>query len=76
MKNFLKNFGVIISFTLAFILDSQYGILEKLIKEPFWINVAKGFGALLLAYFTKENLGLSSKKPKGAVIPNQGFKKK
>jgi hypothetical protein len=72
MKNLLKKYGVLVSFILAFVLDGQYGILEKLLPDPFWLNVAKGFGAILLAYFTKEKLGIQSLRS-GAVIPKKGF---
>lgn len=72
MKTILKNNTAIIAFILAFVLDSQYGILEKLIPDPFWLNAARGFGALILAYFTREKLGFTAKGD-GAVIPKKGF---
>ena len=52
MIKLLKKYWAIIIFVLSFILDSQYGILEKLIADVFWLNIAKGLGTLLLAYIT------------------------
>ena len=52
MIKLLKKYWAIIIFVLSFILDSQYGILEKLIADVFLINIAKGLGTLLLAYIT------------------------
>ena len=57
----VKKYWVTISFVLSFILDAQYGILEKLITDPFWLNIAKGIGALILAYFTGNKLATYSK---------------
>lgn len=72
MRNFLEKNGVIVAFVLGFILDAQYGLLEKLITDLFWLNIAKGIGAVALAYFTKDKLGIVAKKG-GAVIPSKGF---
>lgn len=52
MIKLLKKYWAIIIFVLSFILDSQYGILEKLIADVFWLNIVKGLGTLLLAYVT------------------------
>lgn len=52
MIKLLKKYWAIIIFVLSFILDSQYGILEKLIADVFWLNIVKGLGTLLLAYIT------------------------
>lgn len=53
---FLKNYWMVVAFFLSFILDSQYQVLEHFIKDPFWLNIAKGFGAVCLAYFTGSKL--------------------
>jgi hypothetical protein len=58
MENFIKKNWALIGFILGFIFDSQFGFLEKLITDPFWLNIVKGIGAILLAYFTKEKLGI------------------
>jgi len=59
LKNLVTNNIAIIVFALSFILDAQYGILEKIITDEFWRNIAKGIGAFVLAYFTRQNLGIS-----------------
>lgn len=56
MKHFFKKYYVLIGFVLSFVLDAQYQILETLIKDNFWLNIVKGIGAILLAYFTGEKL--------------------
>lgn len=62
IKKFIKDNLAIIVFALSFILDAQYQILEHFITDPFWLNLVKGLGAVLLAYFTKEKLGTSNAK--------------
>lgn len=52
MIKLVKKYWAIIIFVLSFVLDSQYGILEKLISDVFWLNIIKGLGTLLLAYIT------------------------
>jgi hypothetical protein len=52
MIKLLKKYWAVIIFVLSFVLDSQYGILEKLIADIFWLNIVKGLGTLLLAYIT------------------------
>lgn len=61
MKKFLKKYWVVISFVLSFILDAQYQILEHFITDLFWLNIVKGLGALVLAYFTGNKLANTSK---------------
>jgi len=61
MKEFIKKNWALIGFIVAIIFDSQYGILEKLITDPFWLNIARGLGAVILGYFTENKLGLFSK---------------
>jgi len=61
MKKFLKNYWVTISFILSFIFDAKYQILEHFISDLFWLNIVKGLGALLLAYFTGNKLANTSK---------------
>jgi hypothetical protein len=61
MTKFLKKYSVIIGFIVSFILDAKYQILEKLITDPFWLNIAKGLGAVILAYFTGSKLVSASK---------------
>ncbi len=67
---YIKRYWVTISFVLSFILDAQYGILEKLISDPFWLNIVKGLGALLLAYFTGNKLVSSTESPIVGNRPN------
>ena len=56
MKKFLKDYWVVLSYVLALVLDANYGILEHLIKDAFWLNIAKGLGGVLLAAMTKNTL--------------------
>jgi len=58
MSKFLKKNWAVIGFLISFILDSQYGILEHFIKDAFWINIIKGLGVFITAYFTDLKLGL------------------
>lgn len=58
MKEKLKKYLPLIIFGLSFVLDANYGILEKFIVDPFWINIIKGLGAFMLAYLTEKNLGI------------------
>lgn len=65
MSKLLKKIGkiikknwAIIGFLISFILDSQYGILEHFIQDVFWINIIKGLGVFITAYFTQAKLGL------------------
>jgi len=58
MKKLLKKNWAIIGFLISFILDSQYGILEHFIHDVFWINIIKGLGVFITAYFTQAKLGL------------------
>lgn len=69
MTNFLKNYSILIVFVLSFILDAQYQILEKFITDPFWLNIAKGFGALVLAYLTNNKLKTALTDIGGGNIP-------
>ena len=78
MTKFLKKYSVIIGFIVSFILDTQYQILEKLITDPFWLNIAKGLGAVVLAYFTGSKLSTLSKEDAGLggsnIPPNKDEK--
>jgi len=58
-KELVTNNLAIIIFALSFLLDAQYGILERFIIDEFWRNIAKGIGAFVLAYFTRQNLGIA-----------------
>jgi len=70
-KNLVTNNIAIIVFALSFILDAQYGILEKFIADEFWRNIAKGIGAFVLAYFTRQNLGIDKFGIKGVSQETQ-----
>lgn len=64
MKNLLKlirKYWAFIAFIISFVIDSRYGILEKLIGDPFYVNIIKGLGAALLAYVTNRGLTSTSK---------------
>ncbi len=58
MIKLLKKNWAIVGFLISFILDSQYGILEHFISDVFWINIIKGLGVFITAYFTQAKLGL------------------
>lgn len=59
MINFFKKNWAIIGFLISFVMDSQYKILETLLNNnEFAINIVRGLGAFILAYFTKDKLGL------------------
>lgn len=67
MKNFIKKNWSTIAFIAVFVLDSKYQFLEHFIKDPFWLNIFKGLGALLLNYINqnptiKENIIKTFKK--------------
>jgi hypothetical protein len=56
MKKILADYWAVITFVIAFILDEKYQILEHFISDEFYLNVAKGIGALILGYITNKNL--------------------
>ena len=56
MKNFLVKYWALLTWLLAFLLDSKYQLLEHLISSPYWVNIAKAFGAIVLAYMTGKKL--------------------
>ena len=56
MKNLIKEHWALIGFVVAFALDTQFGVLESLIGSEQWINIIRGLGAIVLAYFWKNNL--------------------
>ncbi len=53
---FLKNYSAVLGFITAFVVDYNYGILERFVTDPFWVNIIRGAGALLLAKLTNKNL--------------------
>lgn len=53
MKNFLKKHWALIGFILAFLIDQNTGLLELLTENQVYQNLIKGLGAILLAYFWK-----------------------
>ena len=55
MKNLIKKHWALIGFVVAFALDTQFGVLESLIGSEQWINIIRGLGAIVLAYFWKNN---------------------
>lgn len=52
MKKFIKNYWGIIVFVLTFAIDTNYGILEKIITDPFYVKIIRGLGGVLLAAIT------------------------
>jgi len=75
MVKLLKKYWAVIIFILSFILDSKYGILEKLIDDMFWLNIVKGLGTLLLAYVTgKGGVSIFSKDEDPEDIGGGGIK--
>lgn len=51
MKKFLTKNWALIGFILAFLIDDQTGFLKSFIESETIVNVVKGIGAILLAYF-------------------------
>lgn len=59
---YIKKNWAVIGFLISFVLDSQYGILEKLFNnDMFWVKIVQGLGVFVVAYFTQSKLGLFSK---------------
>jgi hypothetical protein len=57
MKNFFKKHWALIGFVLAFTLDHQFQIIENFVNDPFWSNIIRGIGAIVLAkYWSTENV--------------------
>ena len=61
MKKILTEYWAVITFVVAFILDEKYQILEHFITDEFYLNIAKGLGALILGYITNKNLKSNTK---------------
>jgi hypothetical protein len=66
----IKKHWALIGFILAFSLDTQFGVLESLIGNEQWVNIIRGLGAIVLAYFwqSENNLRIGGggiKNPKG-----------
>ena len=55
MKN-IKKYSAILGFILAFVLDANYGILDRFVTDPLLANIIKGLGALMLAKLTNNKL--------------------
>ncbi len=55
MKNLIEKHWALIGFVVAFALDTQFGVLESLIGSEQWINIIRGLGAIVLAYFWNNN---------------------
>jgi hypothetical protein len=67
--NIIKKHWALIGFILAFALDTQFGLLESLIGSEQWVNVIRGLGAIILAYFWQTDV-----KTKSASIGGGGIK--
>jgi 1,4-dihydroxy-2-naphthoate octaprenyltransferase len=62
MKNIIKKHWALIGFIFAFALDTQFGLLESLIGSEQWVNIIRGLGAIILAYFWQnENAPMSTR---------------
>lgn len=60
MISFFKKNWAVIGFLISFILDSQYKILETLLdNNDFWVNIIRGLGVFVVAYFTEKKFGIS-----------------
>lgn len=71
MISFLKKNWAVIGFLISFILDSQYKILETLLdNNDFWVNIIRGLGVFVVAYFTEKKMGLFSTDIGGGGIKN------
>lgn len=51
MKKFLTKNWALIGFIIAFLIDDQTGFLKSIIASESLVNVIKGIGAVLLAYY-------------------------
>ena len=51
MKTVIKKHWALIGFILAFALDTQFGLIETVIGSEQWVNIIRGLGAIILAYF-------------------------
>ena len=51
MKTVIKKHWALIGFILAFVLDTQFQIIENFVNDPFWVNIIRGLGAVVLAKF-------------------------
>jgi len=51
--NILKKHWALIGFILAFLIDQNTGLLDLLTENQVYQNLIKGLGAIILAYFWK-----------------------
>jgi hypothetical protein len=59
MKKVIKKHWALIGFILAFALDAQFQIIENFVNDPFWANIIRGLGAIILAKFwSNENVNV------------------
>lgn len=68
MKTFLSKNWALIGFIIAFLIDDQTGFLKSIIASENLVNVIKGIGAILLAYFWN-----TPKTNAREIDPNQTF---
>lgn len=59
--NLIRKYWALIVFAISFVIDTQYGILEKIIEDPFWVNIVRGLGAALLAAVTGKGISSAPK---------------
>lgn len=51
MKKLFIKYWPFLGLVLSFVLDHEVGIIEHLVKDPFWIKTIYLFGALVYGYF-------------------------
>ncbi len=55
MKAIITKHWALIGFVLAFILDTQFGFVQAVVKNPTSVQFIHGIGAIILAYFWQNN---------------------
>ena len=64
--NTIKKHWALIGFILAFLLERETGFLKLITENTEIQNIVKGLGAIILAYFWKnENTETSQKRARG-----------
>lgn len=61
IKKYLKMYWPLLAWLISFCLDQQFGILEHSGIEPFWCNIIRALGAVLLGWMTDKKLIYKSK---------------
>lgn len=51
MKDFLTKYWSLIGLLAAYLIDQKTGIVDHIVKDPFWIKNIYLLGTLLYGYF-------------------------